>query len=921
MVYDYYQEKSKKSWKRRIIPLALLIFIIAAVIISANIYMNILQMDEIGGFSGVYLTNLAVKALSFLAGFIIIFSVIAATNMFIRRNINTYYKKMGLPQRKIPNFIIAAVAALIGANFFKEAVYQKILYFLNPTVFNITDPVFSKDVGYYIFERPFYSALYGFASSLAVFLIIYTLAFYIILLMANDSGNPDFSSLKDKNILNHNLINIALLFFVKAASYGLAKQDILYGKVVDYTGASYINVNIWLKYYTAAPFLVIAAVIAGLVFIKKGKIKKAIISFAAFPAVWLIVAIIAAIVQTVFVKPNVLQYESSYLTSHISETRKAYGLDKIQTYNFPQMQQLTPELLARNTDTINNIRLVDIDSTLQSDMQLQSNTAFYLFNSGDIINYTVNGQEIPVFITAREIDKNHLPNNSYINTLYRYTHGYGVVMNPINKITPKGQVDFALSDLDNKSPDPVLKKVRPEIYYGELTQDHVIVQAKNMDEITYDGSKTTRYEGMGGIRLNFFNKLLFSLKYGDFQMLISGYSNGAKLLLNRSITDRAQMAFPFLTIDKDPYILPTSDGKLKWIIDAYTVSDRFPNAQYFGDINYIRNSAKIVIDAYDGKAECYIVDNTDPIIRTLKKIYPEAFSDSPMPDELMAHARYPEMLFNLQTEMLKRYHIMPDRYEDFFSQQDLWDVAKRSAGSNTSDTQEIESFYNMIKLPGNTSDKAELILMRPFTPYGEKKNNMVSWLAVRNTGDQYGQMILYNFPKSTNILGPYQVEVKINQIDKISEDMTLWGQNGSEVYKGNLLVIPVENSVLYIEPIYMRASGTSATPEVKEIVVGYQSGDEFMYGIGANLDIALADLFSTQLPKTPAGQTAQDGSNKDTSNNPGSNSTPGAITPGTAPGGTAAPNIDRQKVNDIINKYDQLKQQVDELGKLIDSLK
>lgn len=909
------------SWKKRLIPLLALVVLIAAVVISAGIYLNILQMDEIGGFSGVYLTNLAVKALSFLAGFMIIFAVVAVTNTFIRRNINAYYKKMELPQRRIPNFIISAIAALIGANFFKEAVYQKILYFLNPTAFNITDPVFSKDIGYYIFERPLYSALYGFASSLAVFLIIYTLAFYMIMLMANENGNADFSSLKDRNILNHNLVNIALLFFVKAASYGLAKQDILYGKVVDFTGASYVNANIWLKYYTVAPFLIIATVIAALVFIKRGKLKWAVVSFAVFPAVWLVVVITAAIVQSFFVKPNVLQYEGPYLSANISETRKAYGLDKIQTYNFPQMQQLTPELLARNTDTVGNIRLVDIASTLQSDMQLQSNTAFYVFNSGDIINYTVNGKEIPVFITAREIDKQHLPNNSYINTLYRYTHGYGIVMNPINKITPKGQVDFILSDLDNKSPEPVLQKVRPEIYYGELTQDHVIVQANNnMDEITYDGSKTTRYEGMSGIHLNFLNKLLFSVKYGDFQILISGYANDAKLLLNRSIIDRARMAFPFLTIDSDPYILPTSDGRLKWIIDAYTTSDRFPNAQYYGNINYIRNSAKIVIDAYDGKAECYIIDNTDPIIKTLKKIYPEAFSASPMPEELMAHARYPETLFNLQTEMLKRYHIMPDRYEDFFSQQDLWDIAKRSEGSGSSETQEIESFYNMIKLPGNTSDKAELVLMRPFTPYGEKKNNMVSWLAVRNTGDQYGQMILYNFPKSTNILGPFQVEVKINQIDKISEDMTLWGQGGSEVYKGNLLVIPIENSVLYIEPIYMRANNTSASPEVKEIVVGYQNGDEFMYGVGANLDVALADLFSTQLPKTQPGQTAQDGSDKDTSNNPGSNSSPGAITP-SSPGGTAAPGIDQQKINDIINKYDELKKQLDELGDLIDSLR
>lgn len=910
MVYDYYQEKDKKNMSKRIVPIVAIIATFILIAVSAGIYLDIIQLDEIGGFSGVYITNLIAKAVSFIIGFVVIFTILVITNKFIKKNMSAYFKKMEMPQRKMPNLSIAAIVAFLGSLIFKEMFFQKILFFLNSTPFNMNDPIFSKDIGFYVFTRPLYSALYNFASTLSLFLIAYTVIYYLALFMANLSGSLTMNDIKVKSVITHNLINVAIFFIIKAASYGLVKQEILYGSVVDYTGASYVNVNIWLKYYTAAPFIIIAATAVALFFIKKGKLKQAAVSFAVYPAVWLILTGIALFTQSILVTPNVLEYEKPYLTNNISETRKSFGLDKIKTYNFPSTQELTPEILSRNADTLRNVRVVDIKSTLDSNLQLQSNTAFYSFKDGDIINYNINGQETPVFITAREIDKNKLPDKTYLNATYRYTHGYGIVMNPINKITPKGQIDFIMSGLDNKSIDPSLKIERPEIYYGELTKDQVITQARDLDEITYDGSKTASYAGTGGIKLGFLNKLLFSLKYSDFKMLISGYTNDARLLLNREIVSRANMALPFLIIDTDPYIIPTSDGKLKWVLDAYTTTDRFPNAQNYGNINYIRNSVKIVIDAYDGKVESYIIDKTDPIIQTLSRIYPEAFSDKELPAEIAGHTRYPEALFKIQTEMLKKYHILPEKVNDFYSQLDLWDIAKLPTSRNSTDLQEIEPYYNMVKLPDELGDKAELILMRPFTPFGSQKHNMVSWLAVRNSSENYGEIILFNFPKSTNVLGPNQVDVKINQIDKISEDMTLWGQSGSEVYKGNLLVIPVENSILYVEPIYLKANNTSATPEVKEIVVGYQRGDEFMYGIGANLDKALADLFSGQAVTPTAGGTTGNGTNQN--GNAGNDTTQN---------GNAQTGMDRKKIDEIMSKYDEMKKQLEELGELIEGLK
>ena len=893
MVYNYYQEKTKKSLKGKFVLAAVIVIAVILLIAAISIYLEIIQLNEIGNYSGIYLINLVYKAIAFAAGFILIFALVTLTNRFIIKNMNSWFKKQELPQKRLPNLILSTIVAFFGALICKELFFQKILEFLNSTPFNSTDPIFLKDIGYYVFTRPFYTSLYSFMSGIWIFIIIYAAIYYLVI-FSSTLTTLTMNDLKVKSVLTHNLLNIAVFFIIKTFSYQFLMQDILYDTVVGSKGAGYVDVNIWLKYYSVAPILILVVTAAALFFIWKGKLKNAAISIAAFPAVWLVVAAVALFMQSVVVTPNVLKYESKYIANNIAKTREAYSLDKIKTHDFTNMQELTPEIISRNADTINDIRILDINSTLDSNVQIQSNTAFYTFKDGDIINYNVNGKEIPVFITAREIDKTKLPDATYINTTYRYTHGYGVVINPINQFTRQGQIDFIMKGLDNVSVDPALKITRPEIYYGELTLDHVMVNASGLDEVDYDGSRTTSYQGKGGIKMSFMNKLLFSLKYGDFKMLISGYASDSTLLLNRQIIARAQKALPFLTVDPDPYIVLTDEGRLKWVLDAYTTTDMYPYSQNYGGLNYIRNSVKIVIDAYDGKADAYIIDKDDPIIKTYDRMYPGVFSKDALPAEVSKHMRYPETLFKIQTEMLKKYHILPEKVSTFFTQQDLWNIARYSPQKDATSLTEIEPYYNMIKLPEGIGNKEELILMRPFTPSGELKHNMVSWLAVRNSIDNYSEMILFNFPKNTNIFGPNQVEVKINQIDKISTDMTLWGQGGSEVYKGDLLVIPIENSVLYVEPIYIRSNNNSSIPEVREIVVGYQSGDEFRYGIGPNMESALASLFTGQTVKPPEA---------------------------TTPGVTPSTGVDKQKIDDILSKYDELRKQLDELGGLIDKLK
>lgn len=919
-VYDYYKEKGKKSYKGRIIAAVAAAVVVIAVIVAAVIYMDIVQLNEIAkSMSSVYVKNLQFQLIFFAVSFIIIFAAISITSYFIRRVMAGYFKQTNLNSIKLPVFSAAAVIAFAGAFLSRNFFYQKALTFFNSTDFGSKDPLFGKDIGYYVFQRPFLMSIYEFISVLWLFVIVYTIAYYSLALFAVFK-NLTLQDLKNRRIIRHNLINVSLFFIIKTFSYKFAKEGLLYSSFINSDGAGFVDNNIMKWYFTIAPFLLALIVIVSFIFIWKGGLKKAAVTIATFPAVWILVLIASAVTQWAVVKPNELNYEKEYLKYNIKQTRAAYNIDNVEGYEFPKVEGLTSDIVQRHKDTIDDIRVVDYRATLDSDKQLQSLTNFYTFNEGDIINYNIGGKETPVFITAREVNKQGIATKSYTNTMFKYTHGYGVVINPINRFTKQGQTDFILSGLqDQENKD--IKITEPRIYYGELTDDNVIVNPEGsgkLKETDYDGRTETSFDVKNGrgIELGLLNRLLFSLKTGDFNMLVSGnVTSQSRLLLNRDIVSRAQKGVPFLSVDKDPYIIVTDDGKLKWVLDAYTTTSYYPYAQsYQGGFNYIRNSVKIVIDAYYGTVEYYIVDKKDPIILAYKKIYPDVFKEGDLPEDVKKHMRYPENLFKIQTDILKRYHITPDSDQNitnFYGNQDLWEIATTPEKSSTAEA-DIEPYYNMIKLPGELGKGNELILMRPFTPSGDK-HNLVSWLSVRNSYDNYGQLILFSFPKNAdNIFGPYQVDVKINQIDSVSKDITLWGQSGSEVFKGNLLVIPIENSVLYVEPIYIKSTG-QAIPEVREIVVGYQVGNEFKYGIGTDLDAAMRNLLAgagqTQTAVTPAETTASP-----------SPSAPGAG-PQVTPPVTAENKTEEQLLEEALSKYDSLKKQLEELDKVMSQLK
>lgn len=955
--YDYYKEKNKKSNTGKITFIVIFAVLIVGAIIGSSIYMELIQLRELNpkaDYSSVFTTNLLYKIIFILLSFVVISLFVYISNIFIIKNLKKYFTHNNLEARKMYNAPIALIIGIIGAYLTKDYFYGKALLFLNSVKFGRVDPQFGQDIGYYMFQRPFYMSLLDFISNLWLFIVIYSAIYYVLVLLTALNNTFSADTLKDKILLRHNLLNVAIFFVLKSVSYKFQREGLLYSSFTEtgVSGSGFSSTNIWIRFYTIAPVIVLAIVIIAFLFMWKGKLKKAALTIAVYPVLFILVTITSGIIQTVFVKPNEFEYEKNYLKNNMIETRAAYGLDKIKQYDFKTIEDLTPEIIKNNRNTIDNIRVVDYTPTLNSNKQLQSNTNFYTFSTGDILNYTVNGKEIPVLISAREINTSNLQNQNFVNRTFKYTHGYGVVVNPINKVTAQGQVEFLLSGLKMDTVDKQnLNITEPRIYYGELTNNFVIVNpkaSKKEAEIDYDGTAVNYFEAGNTekIKLNLLNRLLFATKYMDANILVSSNINSdSQILLNRNVVERAQKGVPFLKVDSDPAMTITSDGRLKWVLDAYTVSDNYPYAQNFytqssepdlralNGINYIRNSVKITVDAYDGTVRYYVIDKEDPIIQAYQKVYPEVFSKEPLPEDIASHTRYPETLFKIQTEVLKKYHLDPNEHEEnisnFYTNQDAWNIAKYPDENSPDKVRDIDAYYNMIKLPDDLGKTEELILMRPFTP-SAGKHNMISWLAVRNSKDNYGEMILFNFPKNTNILGPDQVEVNINQISEISEYNTLWGQGKSNVFKGSLLVIPIENSVLYVEPIYIQSKSESSIPQVKKIVVGYQDGTDFKHGIGNNLEDALNNLFEGDLKltgnKLPTvdqkeqngeeenqnGETPNEGNNQPAEQTSTDTGTPPADKNG---------QLDQAKLDEIQKKLDELMKQSKEINDLIESLK
>ncbi len=862
--------KKKKHIGFRAVLVIILLIIVGAIALD-DLITDIIWYREMGYLS-VFLTELRVK---FMLG-IPMFVVVMLVSMLMLKALKaSFLKKSGmeLPDKESKKRVRVIGTVLSGAfSLFLtlmtiSTLWFEILQYLNSVDFGIDDPLFSKDISFYIFKLDFLDGLASNAIAIIVSIAIMITLYYIFLAgfskspqvevyedaesareAGEDEGVDDLNDRLKKmfgahvdipgsgarkaargkgkallDVASKEIIILGVLFFLGiAATFYLRQFSLLYGTGGVSYGAGFADVTVTLNVYRAMIALSIAAAIALVIAIKKRSIKLGLL----FPALMIIVSIVsqgaAAAVQNLVVSPDELNKESPYIANTIKYTRLAYNLQDIRVEDFTAEGDIDKKDVLNNMETFSNIRINDFDPAEQFYNQTQSIRSYYKFNDVDVDRYYVNDEYTQVFLSAREIDQDRVDDTWLIKHL-KYTHGYGITLSRVDKITASGQPDMLISGIPPISEVPEIRVSRPEIYYGESTDTYVITNTGE-SEFDYPSGETNvycNYDGTGGIRLTPLNRALFALKERNLKMLIStNIGSDSRIHIYRNIVTRIKKIAPFLALNDDPYVV-VEDGKIYWIVDAYTYSTKYPYSEPYDSregVNYLRNSVKIVVDAYNGDVNFYISDESDPIVQSLRKIYPSLLKDlDQMPAALRNHLQYPNMLFNIQAYVYTRYHMT--NVEVFYQSEDLWSIASEQYGQST---KQMEPNYFIMKLPGE--DSAEFVSTIPYTPSG--KANLTGILMARQDGEDYGQLVLYRMPKYRTIYGPSQVEAQINQDAEISKEFSLWNNSGSSYLRGNMFVIPVEDELLYVEPIYLEAS-TGSLPEVKRVVMYY--GDQLAY--------------------------------------------------------------------------------------------
>lgn len=728
--------------------------------------------------------------------------------------------------------------------------------YINGLSFSQTDPIFNKDISFYIFKLPFYELVLNIVIVLTILLAVLTVGFFVFIMAIKQtaenkiqdihlsSPNQRVSELLANEVVKTALKKISFLGFIVllmiSAKYYLKGYQLMYSTRGAAYGASYTDIHVTLIVYK---ILSVVSLISSIIFsysLLKNKMKYVIAVPVILISIASVGAIVGLVVQQLVVEPDEITKEKIYLEYNIDYTQHAFAIEDINQEEFPVEQNLTWTDILDNDVTINNIRINDVRPLQQTYNQIQGIRLYYKFQGIDLDRYVIDGKLTEIFISAREMDQNNLNETAktWINKYIKYTHGYGIVMSPVNSVTKEGQPELLFKNIPPIT-DTDLILSRPEIYFGELAERYVVINTSE-NEFDYPfgvDNKTTRYQGEAGLSLSGINRLLYALREQSMKLFVSSVVNSdSKIILYRNIFDRVSTIAPFLSYDKNPYlVLNQDDGKLYWIIDAYTTSTYYPYSQIFSfknrPVNYIRNSVKVVVDAYEGTTNYFIYDEDDPLVRTYDKIFTDLFTPiEDFPEGLKTHVKYPQDYFDFQSEVFRSYHV--NNPEVFYNGEDLWDIANEKYMDGV---QRIESNYVMFKLPD--SEKEEFALIIPYTP--KEKANMTSLLVARNDYEQYGKLYNYRFPKDKTIQGPMMIESRIDQDSVISPQFTLWGQEGSTVLRGNLIVVPVENSLLYIEPIYLQADNPNSLPEMKRVVVAYQ--DKIV--MAETLDMALMLAF------------------------------------------------------------------------------
>ncbi|WP_337189815.1 UPF0182 family protein [Sediminibacillus terrae] len=778
-------------------------------------------MDSLG-FQQVYTTILGSKILLGVIGFVVFAALTWITAAWIRKSFLKQFNPSQLPalirSKRLSIFTILSISlfvGFIGSSIVQGFGWELWLKFLNHTSFDIKDPHFGMDVSFYMFVLPFIKFAVNTLIGLAFFLLLAEIGAYSVFHMYRISRSAQLQ-------LGVTLGSIGLLMAVSHVlepySTMLTNKVNLFQESVVH-GMSYTDkvINIPASYVMAA--VAVIGTVWVIVSLIRGRLKAMLIPIIAYMAIGILAEGTSIIVQNYVVSPNEFSKESPYLEHNLEFTRAAYDLDNIEEFEHPGNESLDQAMVERNEPTINNVRINDARPILDIYNQLQTFRTYYQFNDIDIDRYQIDGEYQQVFLGARELNTVDLPSQAktWVNENLRYTHGYGIAMSDVNQITSQGQPEYLLKNVPSEG---AMEIERPQIYFGEENYDNVIVNSE-VDEFDYpagDENMSTRYEADKGIALSGLNRLLFALDAGSFRMFVSDQLNSdSQLLATRNIMDRVERIAPFLEYDEDPYIFVRDDGSMAWMIDAYLTADRYPYSEaHQDDESYIRNSVKVTVDAYSGEVNFYAAEPDEPLLQTYQKMFPDLFTEQ-IPEDVAAHFRYPIDMFKIQAKMYGTYHM--SNLEVFYNREDYWQFPTEKYFN---EDVEMEPYYITMKLP--EAEEEEFVLMMPYTP--RNRQNMVAWMGVRNDGENYGETFVYRFPKQRNVYGPQQIENRINQDSTISQQLNLWSQGGSEVIRGNLLAIPLEDTVIYVEPIYIESSNETSLPEVKQIILAY--GDEIV---------------------------------------------------------------------------------------------
>jgi uncharacterized membrane protein (UPF0182 family) len=826
------------------------VILIVAAVIALLIFLNIfkgfytewLWFSSLG-YGSVYTTILKTKVLVFFSA-AIIFCILFLGNLVLATRLapktETGFWPWSIVRQIQPmlkwSAILGTILLSVIVGLAAQANWEVILRFFNEQPFGITDPVFHREIGFYVFSLPFLQLLRGWLlGALIITLLgstgVYALS-YTVQRLKFDLARP---------VLAHIGGLVIAILGLFAWGYWLGIWELVFSSQGMVSGAGYADMHARLP----AQWILLAVVVVFMGIILVSVLRRN----SRWPlygiAGWVVAAIIVggifpAVIQRFQVEPNELALERPYIEYNIQFTREAFALDRVEEQPFPAEEAPTPQDIAENEVTINNIRLWDPRPLKDTYNQIQSIRLYYDFHDVDIDRYIIDGEYRQVMLSARELSAEKLAGEAqtWVNRRLQFTHGYGIALSPVNEVTAQGLPNLLVKDIP---PVGDFNIERPQIYFGEKTNDYVIVNTKT-EEFDFpmgDENVYGQYQGKDGVSLDsFIRRLVYAWQLGDLNILISGeLTPESRVLYYRNIGERVNHLAPFLKLDKDPYLV-VMEGGLFWIQDAYTTSDRYPYSEPLGGgPNYIRNSVKAVIDAYNGSVTFYVTDPDDALIRTYQAIFPKLFVPAEqMPESLRAHLRYPEDMFNIQASVYQSYHMRDARV--FYNKEDEWTVPREVYFGSE---QAMEPYYIIMRLP--EEEKEEFLLMLPFTPVN--KNNTIGWLAARSDGENYGRLLAYYFPKERLVYGPSQIENRIQQDTVITEQLALWGRGGSRVIRGNLLLIPLGKSILYVEPVFLQAEA-GGLPELKRVIV--VAGERI--AMEPTLQGSIAAIFGTEAPLT-----------------------------------------------------------------------